>query len=171
MCIVSLFGKFNKQAHMLSDVPIGITGYLDMVSPEHFRECEHPEMALRGMDRSGRLFYSFFLTIEERKKFDPEWKKTDCIYTFFQRYSGHDKVALCTSHLKPDYAHVFQRAVKTTGNGCAVEKTEEEYLQKTFQTLLKGGVFESEAKEDIYQGSEPTETLFRVRVFQPGKKD
>lgn len=175
MCILSLFGEFNRKTQVLQGVQVGMTGYLDMVDPEHFKACKYPEMALRGTDRSGRMFYSFFLTIEEKKKHDmySKWKKTDCIYTFFQRYSGRSKkVVLCTSHLKPDYSHVFHRALKTKGNPSVVEECEETFFQEVFKTLLKGGVFESEATEYTYPGQgdlEPTETemIFRVRVFKP----
>ena len=177
MCISTLFGGFFQTAKDHPNVQIGMTGYLDMVSPADFEGCSHPRTAIKGMDSLGRPFYSFFLTIEEKKKSDKNgpWKRTDCIYTFFQRYSGTKKVVFCTSHLKPDYSHVFNRAIKKRGNPTVVAETEEAFFQGLFRKLFAGGIFESEATEYQYSREvdlEPVETemCFRVGLFRPGNQ-
>ena len=177
MCISSLFAELNDKILVLDSIRPGLTGYLDMVDTENFSTCRYPEMARRGMDGSGRLFYSFFLSVWKKNKADNEtkWRKTDCIYTFFQRYHGEKKVALCTSHLKPDYSHVFLRAVKKGGNPATIDPSEEASFRVIFQVLLRGEIFESESTEDVYPigladaDPVPTEVLFRVGTFQPSK--
>lgn len=108
-----LANLFSTKIATLDLVPVGGTGYMDLVGPNHFIDAQCDEAnygsVFQGVDVHGRKYLSFKLKIVQENDHIPNCNfAISCIYTVFERYSNDSAViCICPSHYARDMEMMF----------------------------------------------------------------